>query len=130
MVQWLRLSAPNPGDSDLTPGQGTRSYMPHLKILHATTTTQCSQIKIHTKIFNVYNQLHLLPTPPLFTLCVSSSLPSQLLRLVLCCLKAHPRFANSYLPFRSQRSARDEGRKEQGTNGKSVLLTPGFWRPS
>ena len=32
--------------------------------------------------------------------------------------------------FRSQQSGRDEGRKEQGTNGKSVLPTPGFWRPS
>ncbi|TEA32578.1 hypothetical protein DBR06_SOUSAS4910067, partial [Sousa chinensis] len=37
MVQWLRLHAPNTGGPALVPGQGTRSCMLQLKILHATT---------------------------------------------------------------------------------------------
>ena len=35
MAQWLRLRAPNAGDRGLIPGQGTKFYMPQLKILHA-----------------------------------------------------------------------------------------------
>ena len=35
MVQWLRLSTPNTGGSGSIPGQGTRSCMLQLKILHA-----------------------------------------------------------------------------------------------
>ena len=37
MVQWLRLNALNARDPGLIPGQGTRSHMPHLKILCAAT---------------------------------------------------------------------------------------------
>ena len=51
VVQWLRLHAPNAGGLGSIPGQGTRSYMPQLrvrmpqlKILHATTKTQHSPI--------------------------------------------------------------------------------------
>ncbi|TEA39728.1 hypothetical protein DBR06_SOUSAS3410210, partial [Sousa chinensis] len=32
VVQWLRLQAPNAGGPGSIPGQGTRSYMPQLKI--------------------------------------------------------------------------------------------------
>ena len=34
---------PNAGGLDSLPGQGTKSHMPQVKILHATTKTQCSQ---------------------------------------------------------------------------------------
>ena len=44
MVQWLRLYTPNTGDLGSILGQGTRSHMPQLKILLATTTTQLSQV--------------------------------------------------------------------------------------
>ena len=44
VVQWLRLRAPNAGSPGSIPGQGTRSRMPQLKILHAPTKTRCSQI--------------------------------------------------------------------------------------
>ena len=30
MLQWLRLSAPNAGEPDLIPGQGTRSHVPQI----------------------------------------------------------------------------------------------------
>ena len=43
-VQWLRLYTPNAEGSSPIPSQGTRSHMPQLKISHATTKTQCSQI--------------------------------------------------------------------------------------
>ena len=36
VVQWLRLHALSAGILGLTPGQGTRSHMPQLKISHAT----------------------------------------------------------------------------------------------
>ena len=32
MVQWLRLHAPNAGRPSSIPGQGTRSYMPQLRV--------------------------------------------------------------------------------------------------
>ena len=32
MVQWLRLHAPNAGDTGSIPGKGTKSHMPQLKI--------------------------------------------------------------------------------------------------
>ena len=35
VLQWLRLQAPNTGGPGSIPGQGTRSHMPQLKILHA-----------------------------------------------------------------------------------------------
>ena len=35
VVQWVKLPAPNSGGPSLIPGQGTRSHMPQLKILHA-----------------------------------------------------------------------------------------------
>ena len=54
MVQWLKLHAPNAGATGSIPGQGTRSCMPQLKSLHATTKsprfttkTQCSQTYIY-----------------------------------------------------------------------------------
>ena len=37
VVQWLRLCTPNAGGPGSIPGQGTRSHMVQLKILHATT---------------------------------------------------------------------------------------------
>ena len=43
MVQWLRLHTPNVEGQGSIPGQGTRSYMPQLKILHASTKMQHSQ---------------------------------------------------------------------------------------
>ena len=43
VVQWLRLHAPNAGDLGYIPGQGTRSHVLQLKILHAKTETQHSQ---------------------------------------------------------------------------------------
>ena len=46
LVQWLRFLAPNGGwEVGSTPGQGTRSHMPQLKILCIATKTQCSQHK-------------------------------------------------------------------------------------
>ena len=67
VVQWLSLRVPIPGGLGLTPGQGTRSHMPKLKITHATTKieelkcatkTWCSQINKYL-IFKrcVYNEL-------------------------------------------------------------------------
>ena len=51
-VQWLRLCTPSAGGQDSIPGQGTRSHMPHLKILYASTETKHSQIKNNeNKIF-------------------------------------------------------------------------------
>ena len=44
MVWRLRLCAPNAGGPGSIPGQGTRSHMPQLKILLATTKTQLSQV--------------------------------------------------------------------------------------
>ena len=44
MIQQLRFGAPNAGHPGLIPGQGTRSRMPQLKIPHAATKTQHSQI--------------------------------------------------------------------------------------
>ncbi|TEA36102.1 hypothetical protein DBR06_SOUSAS11510009, partial [Sousa chinensis] len=37
VVQRLRLRAPNAGGKGLIPGQGTRSHIPQLKILHAAS---------------------------------------------------------------------------------------------
>ena len=37
VVQRLRLCAPSAGDPGSIPGQGTRSRMPQLKIMHAAT---------------------------------------------------------------------------------------------
>ena len=44
VVQWLRLPTPNAGGLGSIPAQGTRSHMPRLKTLHATTKSQHSQI--------------------------------------------------------------------------------------
>ena len=52
VVQWLRLHAPNARGLGSIPGQGTRSHMPQLKILHAATKTQCSQINKYVKKIN------------------------------------------------------------------------------
>ena len=43
-VQWLRLHRPNAGVPGSILGQGTRFYMPQLKIPHAATKTQHGQI--------------------------------------------------------------------------------------
>ena len=50
MVQWLRLHAPNAGGLCLSPSQGTRSHVLHLKNLWATTKTQHSQINKINKL--------------------------------------------------------------------------------
>ena len=44
VVQWLRFHAPNAGDPGSIPGQGNRSHMLQLKILHAATKTCHNQI--------------------------------------------------------------------------------------
>ena len=44
IVQWLRHCAPNTGGLGLIPGQGIRSHMQQLKILHAATETHCRKI--------------------------------------------------------------------------------------
>ena len=64
MVQWLRLHTPNAGGPGLIPGQGTRSHMPRLKILHATTKDppchnkdpkiQCATTKTRHSYINKY----------------------------------------------------------------------------
>ena len=43
VVQGLRLHAYNAGGLGSIPGQGTRSHMPQLKILHAATKIRRSQ---------------------------------------------------------------------------------------
>ena len=45
-VQWLRLHRPNAGVPGSILGQGTRFYMPQLKIPHAATKSWHSQINI------------------------------------------------------------------------------------
>lgn len=79
VVHWLRLCTPNTGRPSLTAGQGAISYMPQLKITHATAkilsaTTKtwhsqisktnikkkreiCSVQKNHEKIFSTISQL-------------------------------------------------------------------------
>ena len=52
VVQWLRLWAPNAGDWHSIPGQGTRSHMSQLKILHATAKPRWSQINKYLKQTN------------------------------------------------------------------------------
>ena len=66
VIQCLRLRTPNIGDLGSILGQGTRSHMTllrvyllqlrilmsQIKILHATTKTQDSQINIYYKTFN------------------------------------------------------------------------------
>ena len=44
VAQWLKLHSPNAGGPDPIPGQGIRSHMPQLKILHVAAKTWCSQI--------------------------------------------------------------------------------------
>ena len=46
VVQQLRLCAPNAGGRGSIPGQGTRSYVPQLKILHAATKILHTAMKI------------------------------------------------------------------------------------
>ena len=45
VVQQLRLCAPNAGGPGSIPGQGTRSHMLQLKVLHATTKDPTYQLK-------------------------------------------------------------------------------------
>ena len=45
VVQWLRHHSPNAGSPGSIPGQGTRSHMTQLKILHAATKTRHSQME-------------------------------------------------------------------------------------
>ena len=54
-AQWLRLGAPNGGGSGST-RQGTRSYRPQLKILHATMKTDdpCAASKTQHSQINKY----------------------------------------------------------------------------
>ena len=51
IVQWLRHYAPNAGGLGLIPGQGTRSHMQQLKILHVATGTHRRQINKKKYIF-------------------------------------------------------------------------------
>ena len=51
IVQWLRHYAPNAGGLGLIPGQGTRSHVQQLKILHAATETRRRQINKNKYIF-------------------------------------------------------------------------------
>ena len=52
VIQWLGLHAPSAGNPGSILGQGTRSHMLQLKISHATTKAQNSQIsKIKINIF-------------------------------------------------------------------------------
>ena len=44
VVQWLKISTPNAGGPCLTPGQGTSSHMPQLKIPHNAMKTRHSWI--------------------------------------------------------------------------------------
>ena len=53
VVQWLRLRASSAGGLGSFPNQGTRPHMPQLKILHATTKTQSSQINNFLKNDNM-----------------------------------------------------------------------------
>ena len=58
MVQWLIFHAPNVVDLGSIPGQGTRCHMPQLKITHAATETQHSQInKYFLKRRNIWEVL-------------------------------------------------------------------------
>ena len=50
MVQRLRLHIPNAGGPGSIPGQGTRSHMPQLKILHAATKTCFSKQTKHGRL--------------------------------------------------------------------------------
>ena len=50
VVQWLRLCTPNAGGPGSIPGQGTRSHMPQLKILHDTTKISHVATKIPSAI--------------------------------------------------------------------------------
>ena len=49
VVQWLRVHAPNAEGPGVIAGQGTRSHMLQLKILHAAAKTWCSQINFKKK---------------------------------------------------------------------------------
>ena len=49
VVQWLRLHVPKARGLGLIPGQGTKSHMPLLKILHATTKTRHRLINKYLK---------------------------------------------------------------------------------
>ena len=51
VVQWLRLHTPNAGGQGSIPGQGTRSHMSQLKILHAATNIWWSQMNKQIRKF-------------------------------------------------------------------------------
>ena len=57
VVQWLRLCVPNAGGPGWIPGQGTRSYMPQLKVSCAITKTRCSQTKQQNRLETFLNLL-------------------------------------------------------------------------
>ena len=87
-VQWIRLYTPNAGGPGSIPSQGTRSSMlqlrvcmpqRRLKILHATTKTQCSQINKQIKYLkpNKRNLLAVtLKIPPTSPALGNQSVPS------------------------------------------------------
>ena len=54
VVQWLRLCTPNAGGPGSVPGQGTRSHMPQLKILHAATKIPHATTKTRHSQINKY----------------------------------------------------------------------------
>ena len=55
VFQWLRLHAANAEGPGSIPGQGTRFHIPQLKILHATTKTQHSQINKNKHFKSPFN---------------------------------------------------------------------------
>ena len=60
VVQWLRPCVPSAGGPGWIPGQGTRSYMPQLKVPRAITKTRYSQTKQQNRLEAFLNLL--LPT--------------------------------------------------------------------
>ena len=65
VIQGPRLCVPRSGSPGLIPGQGTRSHMSQLKILHATIKTQWSQINKYFKKYSFYQIKFLTSFPPL-----------------------------------------------------------------
>ena len=92
MVLWLRFHAPNVESLGSIPGQGTRSHMPQirvcvqqLKILYATTKTQCSQINNINKYLKIIYKLskESYDVVPVFTIVQSKKLQFEQGRLLV-----------------------------------------------
>ena len=61
-VQWLRLLAPNAGGLGVSPGQGTRSHAPQLKISCATIKIWYSQPFFFFFKTNSFVKIRVIPT--------------------------------------------------------------------